>query len=160
MLLNIEFEGSCKLRHIINQLICLEYVIYKKKKKKTCFCFIKTNNLACTVKKYILAFCWKNIKRSDLGTPPLHSKIKWSVPKRVNRVMNMMFNCCKYIPFLLWISFWMSYMFKINILFTLYFRIKKKKNLILAFSGKKKILRTSLCLFKFVLYCIVAFKAN
>ena len=37
-------------------------------------------------------------------------------------VMNMMFNCCKYILFLLLLSFWMSYMFKINTLFILYFK--------------------------------------
>ena len=37
--------------------------------------------------------------------------------------MNMMLICCKYIIFLLLLSFWMPYMFKINISFTLYFRM-------------------------------------
>ena len=101
--------------------------------------YLQKKNLAFVSSKQItwLAHCEKIYscflleKYKKLGPrdpPPSTRKSKWSVPKRVNRVMNMMFNCCKYIPFLLLISFWMSFMFKINILFTLYFRIKKKKN--------------------------------
>ena len=91
--MNIEFGGSCKLRHkhvhIINQVIYISRIRYFKK-KESCFCNIENTYAGFhTVKKKILAFCLDpragpGVERIGRTPPPLAQSVEtWPIGVRL-----------------------------------------------------------------------------